>query len=616
MTTKNTDLLTSTLASFNYEYEEENGGGGGGGGEDYNSVLTTTFTPSLSSTTASRLGEVANSTNLFEESDVAEFRSLMETRRHESNDFRVLIVCLGLSIVSLGLLSNLLFSLLVIACPKRHRRGTKITSTQLVMLFMCLAYFMFLILYCVRLTLHLQTDSVSNNSILKFNIYDNMENWLYGGFMCKVISSAPIWTKLVSRFSLMLIVLRRLCCKLCFFVQASQEAPTEESEKMNANEVNILERKGNKYDLHKRAVVRERSDRSRRLINLFCRVPWVFVLTCVVFCGSWLAILPLYMSFKLDTSTGICDSVYAFPDDVNKVAQIYFGYLVYGLAIPLGLTLVLLVVLFLLNLGCISSYFSINGSEESIFNSQNTDSSDTSPTQTAISAVKASSRYKSNKQKIITQTAKNKNNGNPSISSATASLDDDYNLLPFGRNSSSTYSSNSLLKIDTRLSDNNFLLWLVLFIQLATSLPPELYRYAQLKLNYGDDRVLNDYLESVLVRPMQSARPYYAMQLLYVSEFALIPFMFLLFYKCTAAAVRRSRANMVTTKLVNGGTTNSLKSAGSVKNAMSKLFYDCELYKGDDDRMNNVHLATAHAQAVVNKRMASNRSNSSSNNGK
>jgi hypothetical protein len=355
------DALTSTLASFNYEYEELIDEQIDLSARNSTSNIPTTSTDSLelfASTTvlipqaqsSSVLIDAANAkidnsmpydlSNDTYGSDVAEFRSLMETRRNESNEFRVMIVCIGLVIVSIGLLSNLLFGLFIV-CPNKRRPNR--TPTQLVMLTMCLAYSIFLIFYCLKISIYFHGDN-----IIKFHIYDNIENWLYGPVMCSLISSLPIFVKLISRFSLLLIVVRRLIRKVYYsdlnrsvddFSHGSPSCSIgeTESDKLNIEEdtdLNILKNRR----AHAGGINRRNSGGCSLqcgFLSKVCRSPLIFLSILAVWVGSGLSSLPVFSSYKLDEN-GICNSVHLFPDDIGKVAFVHFNYLLYGLVLPIG----------------------------------------------------------------------------------------------------------------------------------------------------------------------------------------------------------------------------------------------------------------------------------------
>jgi hypothetical protein len=360
------DALTSTLASFNYEYEElvdeqidldtnknsfkSTTGGTFSTSTDSIEIFasTTALDSSLASSTVlsvtsdADMHDLANN-DTYGGHSVAEFRSLMETRRNESNEFRVMIVCVGLVIVSLGLLSNLLFSLFIV-CPNKRRPNR--TPTQLIMLTMCLAYFIFLVFYCLKISIYFNGDN-----IIKFHIYDNIENWLYGSLMCKLISSMPIFVKLISRFSLLLIVVRRLVRKVYYsdlnrsvddFSHGSPSCSIGETESDTLHidedtDLNILKNR-RKYILNSNgANRRNRNGCSLQcgFLSKACRSPLIFLSIVAVWLCSGLSSLPVFSSYKLDEN-GICDSVHQFPDDIGKVAVLHFNYLLYGLVLPFG----------------------------------------------------------------------------------------------------------------------------------------------------------------------------------------------------------------------------------------------------------------------------------------
>ena len=566
------DALTSTLASFNYEYEElveEQVNLDSTKQQQQSTSISfmpiTTSTPKsvvMSATVSTSSTPLSTSTVLSKEtlllndtSDMAEFRALMEHRRNESNEFRIMIVCIGLVIVSVGLLSNLIFGLLV-TCPNK-RRLTR-TPTQLIMLSMCLAYFLFLTAYCLKISVYLSVDN-----IIKFHVYDSVENWLYGAFMCRLVSALPLCVKLISRFSLLLVAFRRLIRRLYYsglndndttaiddFSNASPSCSLgeNESDKLNIDEdgdMNILKRnrRKNKYRLamaSKRQATNHslpQSSSSSSKFNWlakFFRTPLVFVFVAAIWLGSALSSLPIFLNYKLDASNGICDSVYQFPEDIDKVSSVYQSYLIYGLVIPAGMVVLCLASLFVLNQRCLISRLQPASAMHSHDGSSLNSASD-SPALKKITSGQPSSMI-----------------------SSTATLDAYY----------------------ARARHNNFLLWLLVLVQLVTSLPPELYRYAQLRVNFGDDHVLNSYLESVFVQPIVNARPYYAMQLLYVSEFALVPLLFVLFYQCSTRIARKMESSVST--MAAAVTVSSAAEEGRSKSALkyaSLLFYDGELSK-------------------------------------
>jgi hypothetical protein len=419
---------------------------------------------------------------------------------------------------------------------------------------MCLAYFLYLILYAFKLSIYLSNDD--ENSLIKFTVYDSIENFVYGEFMCKMTSSAPVFIKLLSRFSLLLIVARRLLIKLSAlfnrnesssiidFLASNHSSPNyslNENElgsrenRLNVEEcadTNILKnmKKKNKYILNDES--RRTSVTNVSFIDKIFIFPLLNIFILVIWVGSFVSSLPLYLTYKLDKESKICDSTYQFPDDIQKFASIHLHYLIYGLALPVGLTFLFLIVLFVLNFNCVDDSSSIN--------------------------------HIQNKKIILTSKIKN----DSSVASCTSSSIDEL------------YANMALV---SRAKNNNSLLWTCLCVILFTSLPPELYRYLQLNINLKDDEILENYLESIFVQPVMSARPYYGMQLLYVSEFALLPLIFLLYYKCSTSFGNKFNSttlNSLNNNNKNGGILSSPKKySSSVKNLSMLLFYDNELYK-------------------------------------
>jgi len=84
------------------------------------------------------------------------------------------------------------------------------------------------------------------------------------------------------------------------------------------------------------------------------------------------------------------------------------------------------------------------------------------------------------------------------------------------------------------------LIWLMLLVHLATSLPQDLYRYSQLNKNFTDSEVMENYL-TVINDPMPRAKPYYSLQLLYISEAVLMPALFVIFFLCSLRRARPTR---------------------------------------------------------------------------
>ena len=139
-------------------------------------------------------------------------------------------------------------------------------------------------------------------------------------------------------------------------------------------------------------------------------------------------------------------------------------------------------------------------------------------------------------------------------------------------NTSNSYSNKN--QSCTKSNGNNTLLWLMFIIHLATSIPQELYRYFQLNIDFQDENVLDEYITSILLHPIVKARPYYALQLLYITEFVMMPILFIIFYLCSNVAPARSDSDDV----------NIIKEGSGVFRGFHKYFYDSELCKSKHGR--------------------------------
>lgn len=348
----------------------------------------------------------------------------------ESNEFRTFIVSIGLALVSIGILSNLLFCLLII-CRKRKRK----TSSTLIMSSICLAYILFFIFYCFKIVVYFNVET-----IIKFHNYDVTENWIFGSFLCKFVHALPIGCKIFTRLSILTLIIMRILTILI------RKNCVSNSKNLQDTNINIV-KSGNRESIV-----------GLSLIKRCFECPVLLVIIALIWLTSFASSLPLFFSYKLNdvAEPPICDSVYQFPDDIKKVATFYFNYFIYGLIVPCSLIIVFLIVL-------------------SIFQLSSESSNSTKSRNSKLAAVQSS-------------------------------------------NSNETRS-------------NNFLLWLIMIVHLATSFPQELYRYVQLVNTDINDPI---YIETVLLKPLSLARPYYLIQLLYISEFALVPLIFLVFFACSS----------------------------------------------------------------------------------
>lgn len=356
--------------------------------------------------------------------------SFMETIQtyDESNEFRTLIVSLGLILLSVGILSNLLFNLLII-CYKRKRK----TSSTLIMSSICLAYILFFIFYCFKIIVYFNVET-----IIKFHNYDVTENWIFGSFLCKFVHAMPIWCKIFTRLSILTLIAMRI---LSLLIRKNCISSSKISKDANTN---IIKDKSRKSIL------------GLGFIKKCFECPALLVIIGLIWIISFLASTPLFLSYKLNhvTDPPICDSVYQFPDDIKKVIKLYLNYFIYGLIVPCSLILIFLIIL---------------------------------------------------------------------------SLCQDSQVPSHLNNTKKSKSINTVNANETK--SNNFMLWLIVIVHLCTSFPQELYRYLQLVNTDINDPA---YFEMVLLKPLTLAKPYYLIQMLYISEFAIIPIIFLMFLACSS----------------------------------------------------------------------------------
>ena len=455
---------------------------------------------------------------LAKDSDVHDFRSLMEHRKTEANEFRITIVCLGLALISIGIVANLLFKLIVL-CRKRKRQ----TSTTLLMFSMCLAYLLFLVFYCFKLSIYFNGDNIT-----KFHIYDTIDNWIYGQFMCKFISGLPISIKLISRLSILTLIAKRI---LAMILCNCNEEICLDLNDLNDDDSEMTNLKQSSVNKPARGG-RNSSGKIRKLklISKLFEWPILIIVIAIIWLVSFMSSWPIFSSYMLNepsnliNSNKICDSVYLFPDDIKSIGSMYLSYFVYSLILPCSIILALLILLYILQ----SSYCFARMSSPSVSGSS-----------TPVKGSQAKKSFRS--------------------ASSTASFDE--------ANSSSSQHATSC----TRTRRSNLLLWVMFIIHVSTSVPQELYRYLQLRIDFRDENVLDSYLSSILIQPIVRARPYYAMQLIYISEFVLMPLVFILFHLCSNTGSRYSGDEV---RVVKHGCLSHLK----------EYFHDDELSKSKTTR--------------------------------
>lgn len=385
--------------------------------------------------------------------------SLMELNQtnDEAREFQTLVVSLGLIFLSVGILSNLLFNLLII-CRKRKRK----TSSTLIMSSICLAYILFFIFYCFKIIVYFNVET-----ILKFHNYDVTENWIFGSVLCKLVHAMPIWCKIFTRLSILTLIVMRI---LSLLIRKNCISNLKDAN------INIVRDKSRKNIL------------GLGLIKKCFECPALLVIIGLIWIISFFASTPLFLSYKLNhvTNPPICDSVYQFPDDIKKVTKLYLNYFIYGLIVPCSLILIFLMVLSLCQVSRVPPHLNNKINSKSI------------------------------KTEIINT---------------------------------------------NEIKSNNFMLWLIVIVHLCTSFPQELYRYIQLVNTNTNDAA---YFEMVLIKPLTLAKPYYLIQMLYISEFALVPIIFLVFLACSS-------------KLQNANSDSDQKNKHKLTEVLNFCCYDYNL---------------------------------------
>lgn len=269
---------------------------------------------------------------------------------------------------------------------------------------------------------------------------------------------------------------------------------------------------------------KSKSSKVRLILKCF-EWPGLLVLIATIWAVSFGATLPLFSSYQItrpaqNPDLAMCNSVFKFPEELSLVKTLYFNYLVYGTLIPTVLTCITLLLIFSFQV-----QWCRMGQDKS---------------------------FAKNSPKIGHNTTTN------SSSSSSTSFTEDS-------------TSNHQASCIRRSSENNCLLWLMLVVHLATSLPQELYRYNQLSINFNDKNVLDEYLTSTLTEPLLKATPHYSFQLLYLAETVLMPALFILFL---VGSMKRERPTRSDSDL------NKRKCACLLSHRfrfMRRLFYDSEL---------------------------------------
>lgn len=452
-----------------------------------------------------------------------EFDAFIESLKSETENFQALVISSGIALISAGILLNLIFNLIVI-CRNRRRH----TSTTIIMLSMSLAYMLFLSFYAFKVSVYLE-----GNNITKFHMYEIIDNWTHGQFLCRFISGLPVFVKLIVRLSILAITIKRLF--KAFDCDCSQGLQNEDEQDM-LNDLESDISKQNEYGMNYRQTERRKSSinykkpkkstKKFRFILAIFEWPSVLILILAIWIISFGATLPLFSSYTLNesnevtsaikSSNSMCKSVYTFPEELDQVRSLYFNYLIYGLVVPCAITMTCLLIL------------------------------------------------------SIIQTCTNKTKTNESSKQNQTSGDS-------SRSSTSSFSESSSHNQSCSRSNGNSnrLIWFMLFVHLATSLPQELYRHYQLSADFNNKAVLDEYLTSSLMEPIAKARPYYAFQLLCLAECVVMPCLFLLFAICSMKRNRPTRSE--SDSEMNKKKCQCSPGQSSYFKAIRNAFYDSEL---------------------------------------
>lgn len=173
--------LPTTTAQQSYQYDviDESGGDS----SYYDAAVASSSSVSSSENLFPSLNQSASPLIGGDDVDESgnEFASIMENRSNDSDEFRVMIVCLGLVVISVGILANLVFSLLVLCRrqrlrQRRHDLSSSSTSSSsssssslsfftsssslLIMTSMSLVYFIFLVAYSFKISVYFSGDNI------------------------------------------------------------------------------------------------------------------------------------------------------------------------------------------------------------------------------------------------------------------------------------------------------------------------------------------------------------------------------------------------------------------------------------------------------------------------
>ena len=158
--------------------------------------------------------------------------------------------------------------------------------------------------------------------------------------MCKLVSAFPICCKLISRLSLLSLVLKRLVGSLFTCDLVSSDSP-DDSVTMDTSsadaDVNIIRPRpfSGTRTKSKRSTTQHRAKQTTNIGRKLTRIlrglfewPFVSMLIALIWIVAIVASWPLFSSYIV--RDGVCDSEYRFPEDIRAVQSLWFSYLIFG----------------------------------------------------------------------------------------------------------------------------------------------------------------------------------------------------------------------------------------------------------------------------------------------
>jgi len=157
--------------------------------------------------------------------------------------------------------------------------------------------------------------------------------------MCKMISALPVCCKLISRLSLLALVLKRVVANVFTCDQTGHASPDDslamDSSSADADaDVNIIrprpasgirvKTRGQRRPAHTVSIGRKLA----RIVRALFEWPFVGMLVALIWVASLLASWPLFSSYLVRDD--VCDSEFRFPEDIRAVQSLWFNYLIYG----------------------------------------------------------------------------------------------------------------------------------------------------------------------------------------------------------------------------------------------------------------------------------------------